>query len=70
MNDLIEIPHDIYVQMVFNLENVVTNDLHDLLGIKFIQTIKSGTRYKEDTKYLFEILDEKKLFLYKIEYGF
>ena len=70
MNDLIEIPHDIYVRMVFDLENVVTNDLHDLLGVKFIQTVKSGNKYDESTKYLFEILDEKKLFLYKIEYGF
>jgi hypothetical protein len=57
---------------VFELTDKSTNEVNEYLGLKFIQTVlKTGENLSEFDKmcYLFEIVDKKKFFLHKINYG-
>ena len=70
MNDILDMSHISYSEIISNekFKMLSTSELNKILGIKFLYTYLNES--DSSRWYKFEILDPKKLILYRIEYGF
>ena len=68
-NDIISISHLKYSEIILEEEfkSLTTSELNDFMGIKYKSTY---TIHDDERWYDFDILDRKKLMLFRIKYGF
>ena len=68
VHDLVFLSHDKYAEIIYDHISLSTSELNQLMGVKYY-----CTEYSElDPKltYALEVLDPKKLMLYKFKYDF
>lgn len=68
--DLSFIPKDIYHAIICDHPRLLTTAVNHLMGIKYYSTEYSKLDPIYVEAYVFEVLDPKKLILYKFKYDF
>lgn len=69
-HDLLFISHDKYAEIIYDNASLSTSELNLLMGIKYYYTEYSDLDPKHVKTYVLEVLDPKKLMLYKFRYEF
>lgn len=70
VHDLLFISYDKYAEIIYDNASLSTSELNLLMGIKYYYTEYNDLDPKHVKTYVLEVLDPKKLMLYKFRYDF